>query len=264
MKLAIAGCTGRMGQALIRIGMSHPETKIVAGSIRSAANADEARLALTSLGAGHITLTDSPAELFAEADAVIDFTTPDVSLMLASHAAEQNKIHIIGTTGFSEVEMQQLQGYAKTARIVWSYNMSLGVNVVAALVEKAAQVLGIEYDIDVHESHHRHKKDLPSGTAYMLGKAAANGRDVTLEEAEYFYKQGLTGPRKEGTIGFSANRLGEIVGEHQVMFAGPGEIIEISHRAFNRNIFAQGALKAALWVVNQPCGVYTMKEVLDL
>lgn len=241
MKLAVAGINGRMGQALQHYISAR----------------------------GDVTLAPNSADnhvdtLFEGADAVIDFTSPDYSLALAKRAAESQKIHIIGTTGFTDAEHKALAGFAKSARIVWSYNMSIGVNIVAALVTQAAQKLRDDFDIEILETHHRLKKDSPSGTALMLADAAAKGRDVNLADKETYYGKGAIGERKKGNIGISVRRGGGVVGEHEVSFISASEQIDITHTAFNRDIYAHGAVLAALWAKDKPAGLYTMKDVLGL
>ena len=250
MKLGIAGISGRMGQAIKDAIEADERVSLAAASSRAAQ---------PSL---HISHDYTPDELMAKCDGVIDFTTPNYTLRLAAAAAEQQKIHIIGTTGMSDEQAAELETFASKATIVHSGNMSLGVNLMSALVEKAASILGVEYDIEISEFHHKHKKDAPSGTALMLGRAAASGRDVELEDARNMYDEGVIGEREDGTIGFSVRRGGDVVGEHEVAFAGPGELLSISHQGFSRQIYARGAISAALWAKDQPAGFYSMKDVL--
>ncbi len=241
MRLAVAGIDGRMGQALKTYISAREGVSLTANSAQN--NADT---------------------LFADADAVIDFTSPEYSLELAKHAADSKKVHIIGTTGFTDAQHKELAAYAKSARIVWSYNMSIGVNIVAALVEQAAQKLSDDFDIEILETHHRLKKDSPSGTALMLAGSAAKGRGVTLADKETYYSKGILGERKKGNIGISVRRGGGVVGEHEVSFISASEKIDITHTSFNRDIYAQGAVMAALWAKDRPAGLYTMKDVLSL
>ncbi len=241
MKLAVAGIDGRMGQALKNYISAGEGVSLTANSAQN--NAET---------------------LFIDADAVIDFTSPEYSLELAKRAADARKIHIIGTTGFSDAQHKELAGYAKSARIVWSYNMSIGVNIVAALVEQAAQKLSDDFDIEILETHHRLKKDSPSGTALMLAESAAKGRSVKLADKEVYYGKGIIGERKKGNIGIAVRRGGGVVGEHEVSFISASEKIDITHTSFNRDIYAQGAVMAALWAKDKPAGLYTMKDVLGL
>jgi 4-hydroxy-tetrahydrodipicolinate reductase len=241
MRIAVAGINGRMGQALKAYISARSGVELSANSVDN--NADT---------------------LFADADAVIDFTSPEYSLELAKRAAETKNIHIIGTTGFTDAQHQTLAAHAKSARIVWSYNMSIGVNIVAALVEQAAQKLNDDFDVEVLETHHRLKKDSPSGTALMLADSAAKGRGVKLADKETYYGKGIIGERKKGNIGISVRRGGGVVGEHEVSFIGMSEKIDIKHTSFNREIYAHGAVMAALWAKEQPAGIYTMRDVLGI
>ncbi|MCE2926235.1 MAG: 4-hydroxy-tetrahydrodipicolinate reductase [Rickettsiales bacterium] len=252
VKLAINGASGRMGQTLIKAAMHDARFSLVAASERAEA------LSLLSLDES-IALVTSPQELMAKAEAVIDFTTPSSSLALAEVAASRGGIHIIGTTGFSASEQHKIAELAKHARIVQSGNFSLGVNLLSALVEQAAKALDDHYDIELFEMHHKHKKDAPSGTALMLGRSAAKGRSVDFDSKK---KLDRDGERRPGDIGFSVARGGDVVGIHDVMFAGPGETITLSHQGFDRSIYANGALAAALWAKNQKPGLYSMRDVL--
>jgi 4-hydroxy-tetrahydrodipicolinate reductase len=262
MKIAIAGCTGRMGQTLAKAVLARPNAQLTAGSERPGYDAATVTAALTAMGCADLFITSDPEALAEKADAVIDFTAPAASLAMAKAIAQRGGIHIIGTTGFSASEQRELESYAAQARIVQSGNFSLGVNVLAQLVEKAAAILGDAYDIEISEMHHKHKKDAPSGTALMLGRAAAQGRKVNLETKKITARDGITGERKTGDIGFSVQRGGDVVGMHNVLFAGPGEMLELKHQGFNRDIYAHGALHAALWAANQKPGLYSMRDVL--
>ncbi len=251
LTLAIAGCTGRMGQALVASAHGNKDVKIVAGSVRSKAAQHAAGLFVTS----------DPAVLVQKADAVIDFTTPEATLAVAREIAKTGGILVIGTTGFSDGQQKKLAECAATARIVQSGNFSLGVNILESLVEKAASLLNEEYDIEISEMHHKHKKDAPSGTALMLGRAAAKGRKVSLDGKKAIDR---SGERKVGDIGFSVMRGGDVVGIHNVMFAGNGELITLSHQGFSRTIFATGAITAALWARDKNPGLYSMRDVIGL
>lgn len=256
MKLAIAGCMGRMGQTLVAAALDDNRFTLVAGSEREPV--DMARLG--HLGAGHIAITTYARELVANADAVIDFTSPENSLEIAKFASEKGSIHIIGTTGFTPAQLKELAGYANGARIVQSGNFSLGVNLLEKLVEEAASKLADDYDIEIFEMHHKHKKDAPSGTALMLGNAAARGRKISLDAKKSIDRDGV---RNAGDIGFSVARGGDVVGIHTVTFAGTGEVIELKHQGFSREIYAKGALFAALWAAKQKPGLYSMQHVLS-
>ncbi len=178
--------------------------------------------------------------------------------------AVRGGIHVVGTTGFSPAEQKELESYAAKTRIVQSGNYSMAVNLMEKLVEQMARTLDDQYDIEIHEMHHKHKKDAPSGTALMLGRAAAKGRDVSLDDKKVAARDGITGERKAGDIGFSVQRGGDVVGIHTVTFAGAGEVLELKHQGFSRDIYAGGALRAALWAKSQKPGLYSMRDVLGL
>lgn len=262
LKLAIAGCSGRMGQTLIRAALATPGATLAAGSERPGMDSAQLKAALAAAGAPDLFVTSDPAELAAKADAVIDFTSPEATIAVAEAIAKTGGIHIIGTTGFSDSQQKAIGRLASHARIVQAGNFSLGVNLLNALVEQAARILDEQYDIEISELHHRHKKDAPSGTALMLGHAAAKGRGVSLEDKRVAARDGITGERKAGNIGFAAMRGGDVVGIHDVTFAGPGELITLHHQGFSRDIYASGALRAALWAHDQKPGFYSMKHVL--
>jgi 4-hydroxy-tetrahydrodipicolinate reductase len=259
MKIAIAGCLGRMGATLVEAVQADDRFALVAGSERAGFNVTEAQTALAAYGAANLFVTSDPTELVKNAEAIIDFTAPDATLAVARAVAERGSIHIIGTTGWTADQQRQLERYAAKGRIVQSGNFSLGVNVLERIVEEVASLLDEAYDIEISEMHHKHKKDAPSGTALMLGRAAAAGRNVDLEKKKTLDRNG---ERKRGDIGFSITRGGDVVGIHDVTFAGPGELIMLKHQAFNRSIYAAGALKAALWAKKQKPGLYSMKDVL--
>jgi 4-hydroxy-tetrahydrodipicolinate reductase len=211
-----------------------------------------------------VLVTNDPLPLLAQADGVLDFTQPEASLATAALAAQARIVHVIGTTGFSADDLARLDAAARHAVIVRSGNMSLGVNLLAALTRKVAATLGPDFDVEIVEMHHRHKVDAPSGTALLLGEAAAAGRKVALDAAAVRGRDGLTGPRPEGAVGFAALRGGTVVGEHEVIFAGPGERLTLGHIAEDRAIFARGALHAALWGRGRAPGHYSMADVLGL
>lgn len=263
--IVITGVSGRMGQMLVRTVaesdkahlaacIERPESDWVGQDIGEAMGGQAANLQVVS----------DPLEAFAAAHAVIDFTAPEASVGFAGLAAQARAVHVIGTTGFSDEQMDKIKAAGRHAVIVQAGNMSLGVNLLVGLTRKVAQVLGEEYDIEIHEAHHRMKADAPSGTALMLGEAAAEGRGVTLADVSDRGRDGLTGPREAGHIGFSVTRGGDIVGEHDVVFAGLGERITLRHVATDRAIFARGALRAALWGQDKKPGLYSMADVLGL
>jgi 4-hydroxy-tetrahydrodipicolinate reductase len=211
-----------------------------------------------------INASDDALALMAAADGVIDFTTPAASVELAGLAAQARSVHIIGTTGFDAAQEEAIAAAARHARIVKSGNMSLGVNVLAGLVKQAAAQLGDDWDIEILDMHHRHKVDAPSGTALLLGAAAADGRGVDLDDRRESGRDGIGEPRATGAIGFAALRGGSVVGDHEVILAGENEQIRLVHRAEDRDIFARGALKAAQWAHDKSEGLYTMQNVLGL
>jgi 4-hydroxy-tetrahydrodipicolinate reductase len=210
-----------------------------------------------------VKLTDDPLPIIANAQALIDFTRPAVSVELAALAAQARIVHVIGTTGCSEDDEAKIRAAARHAVIVKSGNMSLGVNLLAALVKQAAKALP-DFDVEIVEMHHRMKVDAPSGTALLLGNAAAEGRNISLDEKAVKSREGHTGAREPGAIGFAALRGGTVVGEHQVILAGPHERVVLSHVAEDRTIFANGALAAARWGQGKKPGLYTMADVLGL
>ena len=211
-----------------------------------------------------VSVTDDALEAFSKAQAVIDFTAPEATLEFAALAAQARAVHVIGTTGMSDEQIARLEPASRHAAIVRAGNMSLGVNLLVQLTKKVAAALDEDFDIEVIEAHHHHKVDAPSGTALMLGEAAAEGRGVTLSDVSDSGRDGITGARKRGDIGFSAIRGGDIVGEHDVLFAAAGERIVLRHMATDRAVFARGALKAALWGQGKDPGQYDMLDVLGL
>ncbi len=265
MRLAVAGATGRMGRTLARIIHETPGVTLGGGLERSGSEfvgRDFGELA--GLGILNVPLTDQAPELFTRIDGIIDFTVPAASVELAGLSAQARIVHVIGTTGLSETQEAAIDAAARHATIVKSGNMSLGVNLLAALVKRAAASLGEDFDIEIAEMHHRAKVDAPSGTALLLGEAAAAGRAISLKERSVRVRDGHTGAREAGDIGFATLRGGSVVGDHMVMFAGDGERIELSHRAESRDIFARGAVKAAIWAKGKKPGRYSMADVLDL
>jgi 4-hydroxy-tetrahydrodipicolinate reductase len=211
-----------------------------------------------------VRVTDDPLEAFVDAQAVIDFTAPAATVEFAALAAQARAVHVIGTTGLAGADLAKIEAAARHAVIVRAGNMSLGVNLLVRLTQKVAAALDEDFDIEIVEAHHRAKVDAPSGTALMLGEAAAEGRGVRLDEAADRGRDGMTGARKPGHIGFAAIRGGDIVGEHDVIFAGPGERVVLRHVATDRGIFARGALRAALWGQDRKPGQYDMMDVLGL
>lgn len=265
MRLVVAGAAGHMGRVLIRLVQEMPGLKLT-GALEPAGHVAIGEDAGLIAGAGRALVqisSDADAAL-AAADGLIDFTIPAVSVNFAGLAAKHRKVHIVGTTGFSQAEDDAIASSAGTATIVKSGNFSLGVNLLAALVKKAAQALDEDFDIEVVEMHHNRKIDAPSGTALLLGRAAACGRNIALADHSERGRDGVTGARKRGAIGFAALRGGTVIGEHTVTFAGPTERISLNHIAEDRALFARGALKAALWAKGRPAGLYSMADVLGL
>ena len=265
MKIAVLGAAGRMGQALVRALAEMPGCT-VAGGVEPKGSPmvghDLGEIAgLAPLG---VAITDDPLPVFADVDGVLDFTSPAATTSFAALAAQARIVHVIGTTGLSEADQAKLEAAARHATIVKAGNMSLGVNLLAGLTARVAQALGPEFDIEILEMHHRHKRDAPSGTSLMLGEAAAAARGISLAERSVRSRDGELGARREGDIGFAALRGGDVVGEHRVIFAGPGERIELAHVATDRSIFARGAVKAALWARGRAPGLYSMQDVLGL
>jgi 4-hydroxy-tetrahydrodipicolinate reductase len=265
IRLVIAGAAGRMGHALIREAAKNPAFELVAGLEPAGSPAIGrdlgALVGLERLGA-HV-LSD-PLPVIAAADAVVDFTRTHASVELADLAAQARIVHVIGTTGFEPREEQRIAAAARHATIIKSGNMSLGVNLLAVLVELGVRSLGPAFDCEVLEMHHRMKVDAPSGTALLLADAAARGRQATLGELRTKPYDGITGPREQGRIGIASLRGGSVVGDHTVILAGDGERIELSHRAEDRSIFARGALKAAQWGQGRGPGLFSMRDVLGL
>ncbi|WP_028034564.1 4-hydroxy-tetrahydrodipicolinate reductase [Chelativorans sp. J32] len=264
MGLVVVGAGGRMGQTLIRT-VHVTEGATVVGAVERPGSPYLGRDVgeLAGIGTINVEIGDDPLAAFAKADGVLDFTTPQASVEFAGYAAQARIAHVIGTTGFSPEEEEAIAAAARHATIVKSGNMSLGVNLLSMLVEQAARALDAgDFDIEIVEMHHRHKVDAPSGTALLLGEAAAEGRGVDLAEESVRVRDGHTGPRREGSIGFATLRGGSVVGEHSVIFAGLGERIILSHLAEDRTIFARGAVKAALWAHGRKPGLYSMRDVL--
>ncbi|UKJ73910.1 4-hydroxy-tetrahydrodipicolinate reductase [Azospirillum brasilense] len=265
MKIGVVGCAGRMGQMLVREIAATPGCTLAGGTERvggPALGKDIGVLAgLEPLG---VVAIEDTAALFAEADAVIDFTSPDASVRHAALAAQSETVLVIGTTGIGPVQQEAIAQAATHTPIVQSPNMSLGVNLLLALVEQVGRALGDDYDIDILEMHHRNKVDAPSGTALGLGRAAAAGRGVALEDVWQKVRDGHTGVRPRGEIGFATLRGGDVIGDHTVVFAAEGERVELTHKASGRQIYAKGAVRAALWANDKQPGLYSMKDVLGM
>jgi 4-hydroxy-tetrahydrodipicolinate reductase len=265
MRLIVAGAGGRMGRTLVKAISDMPELRVT-GALEQPGSpliGQDAGV-LAGLPPSGLTLTDDVKALAAQADGIVDFTVPASTLALLDVAAEAGLVHVIGTTGIDAAGEAAIRKAATRARIVKSGNMSLGVNLLAALVKRAAAMLDEDFDIEVLEMHHNRKIDAPSGTALLLGRAAADGRGIDLDQRSVRSRDGHTGARESGDIGFATLRGGTVVGEHSVIFAGPAERIEFVHKAEDRMLFARGALKAALWARGQKPGLYSMADVLGL
>ncbi|WP_455478096.1 4-hydroxy-tetrahydrodipicolinate reductase [Bartonella sp. B10] len=266
MRLTVVGGNGKMGRELITAIQSRNDVELCSVLVRKGSpfvEKDASKL-IDSKHLG-IRITDDPENAFSNTEGILDFSQPQASILYANYAAQKGLVHIIGTTGFSKTEDEQIANFAKYTTIVKSGNMSLGVNLLSNLVKKAAQTLeSDDFDIEIYEMHHSDKVDSPSGTALLLGQAAAEGRNVILKNVSVSGRDGCSGKRKKGTIGFACSRGGTIIGDHSVTFAGSNERIVLSHLAQERSIFANGALKAALWAKKQKNGLYSMLNVLGL
>ena len=263
--LVVTGASGRMGQTLIRLAQASDKLRLVA-CVERAGHPWIGRDVGEAMGGSPagVKVTDDALEAFAKAQAVVDFTSPSATVEFAALAAQARAVHVIGTTGLDAEHLAKIAAASRHATIIRAGNMSLGVNLLTRLTQKVAAALDADWDIEIVEAHHRMKVDAPSGTALMLGQAAADGRGVSLDDTRVSGRDGITGARAKGSIGFSAIRGGDIVGEHDVIFAGEGERIILRHLATDRAIFARGALRAALWGQGQKPGQYDMMDVLGI
>lgn len=261
IRVAIAGISGRMGSSLYRCLSEYPQLLLtVATSLPTDSNIGKSVKSFLN-GDSEVILA---ADLSEDFDVLIDFTAVSATLANLQFCAKHNKAIVIGTTGFSDDELAEIESYATQIPIFRTFNMSLGVNIMEQLVAIAAKALHQYSDIEIVEAHHKHKVDAPSGTALMIGKAIADAIDINLNDKGVFTRHGITGERENGTIGFSTIRGGDVVGEHSAIYFMAGERLEISHKATDRNIFARGALFAAEYVVKQPAGLYNMSDALNL
>ncbi|SDY80341.1 dihydrodipicolinate reductase [Jannaschia faecimaris] len=264
-RLVVMGGSGRMGRMLCSVIEASDAMRLVA--VTEAPGHDWAGQDFGSATGGApsgVPVTDDAATALRGADAVIDFTTPSATVAMAKLCAEAGCAHVIGTTGLTSEDIAQIDACAAKTAIVRAGNMSLGVNLLTQLVQQVAASLDADYDIEIVESHHRHKVDAPSGTALMLGQAAAAGRGVALDAVADRGRDGITGARARGAIGFSAIRGGDVIGDHDVMFMADGERLTLRHQASDRSVFARGALKAAIWAKGRAPGAYDMLDVLGL
>ena len=263
--VAVTGAGGRMGRAIIQAIAAKAEVELTGALEREDSpligkDAGEA----AGIEKTNVRITDDRTKAFRKADVIIDFSAPDVSIKSLEDAVTLRKAIVIGTTGFSHHQRETIKDLSEKARVVIAPNMSVGVNLLLKLVEDASRVLGAEYDIEIVEAHHRHKKDAPSGTAVRIAEVIAGvlGRD--LEKVAVYERKGIVGERRPEEIGIQSIRAGDIVGDHTIIFGGPGERVEITHRASSRETFALGAVRAALWIVDRPNGLYDMQDVLGL
>jgi 4-hydroxy-tetrahydrodipicolinate reductase len=265
MRLIVAGAGGRMGRTLIK-AIAETDGLTLAGATESASSplVGEDSGVLAGLGPNRVPVVAEVKPMAIAADAILDFTVPAATVAFAALAAEAGIAHVIGTTGLSADDEAKIKAAAAKAVIVKSGNMSMGVNLLAALTRRVAQTLDEDFDIEILEMHHNRKVDAPSGTALLLGRAAAEGRGVNMDQRAVKSRDGHTGARQKGDIGFAALRGGTVVGDHTVIFAGPAERIELTHKAEDRMIFARGALRAALWARGRKPGLYSMADVLGL
>jgi len=264
IRIALPGASGRMGRMITRAIAKTKGFELVAASDHpSSPHLGSDTGILNGLGESGVVIADNPDALIAaKPDVIIDFTTAGASVIHADLAASAGLPMVIGTTGHDDDQVSRLRKASEKTAIVWCANTSVGVTMLADLVEQAGRALGDGWDIEIVETHHRHKIDAPSGTALALGEAAARGRGVNLAEVSDHARHGITGARDDGRIGFAVMRGGDVVGEHSVILYGEGERVELSHRATDRMIFARGALRAARWASARPKGLYSMKDVL--
>jgi 4-hydroxy-tetrahydrodipicolinate reductase len=265
MRLVVTGAAGRMGRMLIRAILETPGVALTGALERpGGATLGQDAGVIAGMPAVGVVVTDDPLGVLLDADGIIDFSAPAATVEMAALAAQARIAHVIGTTGLEKDHLERIAAAARHAPIVRSGNMSLGINLLAQLVRAGAKALGEEFDIEIVEMHHRMKVDAPSGTALLLGEAAAEGRGIDLATHSARGRDGITGARKSGDIGFAALRGGSVIGDHSVIFAGAGERIVLSHLAEDRALFVGGALKAALWARGRKPGLYAMADVLGM
>lgn len=265
MKIGIVGCAGRMGRMLIKAVDETPGAELAGGSEMPGSEfVGKDPAVLAGLPGSGLEVMDDPAGVFALSDAIVDFTVPAATVVHARLAEELGVALIPGTTGMDAAQQAEIEQAAGSVPIVQAANYSVGVNVLQVLTEQAAKMMGDDFDIEVLEMHHRHKVDAPSGTALALGQAAADGRGVDLDKVSQRVRDGFTGERTRGDIGFATLRGGMVVGDHTVMFASDDERIELTHKASDRGLFAKGAIRAALWTEGKASGLYSMRDVLGL
>ncbi|MBI5642572.1 MAG: 4-hydroxy-tetrahydrodipicolinate reductase [Deltaproteobacteria bacterium] len=262
---AVTGAAGRMGAAIINALAGNTQIQLSGALERDDSpvlGKDAGEIAGTEKTG--IKITNDRIKAFKKAEVIIDFSTPDVTMRTLEEAVELKKAVVIGTTGFSLHQRDLIKELSHKTRVVMAPNMSIGVNLLLKLVADAASVIGHEYDIEIIEAHHRHKKDAPSGTAIRIAEVIATTLNRDLEKVAVYERKGIVGERRPEEIGIQSIRAGDIVGDHTIIFGGIGERIELTHKASSRDTFAMGAVKAAIWVVNKPNGLYDMQDVLGL
>ncbi|MCU8042161.1 MULTISPECIES: 4-hydroxy-tetrahydrodipicolinate reductase [unclassified Shewanella] len=265
VRVAIVGAGGRMGRTLIEAAHNHDHILLGAAIERAGSSlvgVDAGELA--GVGKLNVMIMDSLDYATDDFDVLIDFTAPDASIVHLDWCVRHKKAMVIGTTGFNHAQKEQINAFAEQTPVVMAPNMSVGVNLMWKLLELAAEVMGDYTDIEIIEGHHRHKKDAPSGTALKMGEVIAKTLGRDLEKCAVYGREGITGERDRETIGFATIRAGDLVGEHTAMFADIGERLEITHKASSRMTFANGAMRAAHWLVEQKPGLYDMQQVLGL
>ena len=265
LRIAVLGATGRMGRALTGLIAEDDKMELVGAATEPGhelIGEDAGRVA--NAGSLGVSVTDDVKEALADSEVAIDFTLPEATLANIGACVDRGVALVMGTTGLTAAQQAALEEAGSSIGVVYGRNMSVGVNVLTELVRRASSVLGADYDVEITEAHHRNKVDAPSGTALQLGEAVARERGTTLEAAATFDRHGAKSARESGSIGFASIRAGNIVGEHTVMFVTDEEIIELKHRALDRQVFARGALRAARWLKDQPAGLYSMPDVLGL
>lgn len=263
MKIGITGITGRMGQAIAKLVWQDSVVELASGLVRKGHEFDGRDLTeFLGLEKSGLRMVSSLEEFIKNCDAVIDFSSPVLSLEIAKRCAEARKILVCGTTGLSDEEKQEFASNAQKTVIIWSANMSVGINLLMNLAEKVAGLLHDDYDVEIFEMHHKNKSDSPSGTALSLGAAVSKGRGVDLKKVGQMARVGKDSKRHKGQIGFCSLRGGDVIGDHSVIFATEGERLELTHKASSREIFARGAIRAAIWGSGRKAGFYTMRDVL--
>ncbi|NBX52822.1 MAG: 4-hydroxy-tetrahydrodipicolinate reductase [Proteobacteria bacterium] len=264
MKIAVSGISGKMGRTIASLIIQDSIAELSSGLVRSSSGLEGLDLGeFLGFEKNHIFATSNLDEFVQSADAVIDFSSPALSLEIAKKCAQYKKVLVCGTTGFLDEEKQKFASYAQETPIIWSSNMSLGVNLLMNLVEKVAGILRDDFDVEILEMHHNKKIDAPSGTALSLGSAVAKGRNVDIKNSGVMARVGKEAKRNKGEIGFATLRGGDVIGDHTVIFAGEGERLELAHKASSREIFAKGAIRACIWGSAQKSGFYSMRDVLN-